>query len=60
MRNPDAYERIETVHYPNAVVRVYIPKLTPEERKRREEQVRKAAIAVLMELEEVKKKETGA
>lgn len=60
MRCKDTYSRVETVHFPNAVVRVHIPDLTPEERKRREDQVRKAAIALLLEAEKLKRKETGA
>ena len=39
---------------PKAIVRVYRPELTPEERERRMEEVKKAAIELLIAVEERK------
>ncbi|KSV60287.1 hypothetical protein [Acetivibrio ethanolgignens] len=35
MRGQDTYKEVKTYTYPNAIVRVYIPDLTEEERERR-------------------------
>ena len=35
MNTPDTYKEPTVYHYPDAVVRVYRPELTPEERARR-------------------------
>ena len=35
MTTPDTYKEPVVYHYPNAIVRVYRPELTPEERARR-------------------------
>ena len=43
----DSYKEIKTFNYPNAVVRVYIPDLTEEERTRRMNEIKKAASRLL-------------
>ena len=43
----DTYSEPKTYTYPNAVVKVYSPILTEEERKRRMEQVAKSAERLL-------------
>ena len=44
----DNYKEVRTFHYDNAVVRVHIPDLTPEERERRMKEVTKAAVDLLL------------
>ena len=44
----DTYKEVRTFHYDNAVVRVHIPDLTPEERERRMKEVTKAAVDLLL------------
>ena len=44
----DTYKEVRTFHYDNAVVRVHIPDLTPEERERRMSEVTKAAVDLLL------------
>lgn len=43
----DTYKEVKTFTYPNAIVRVQIPDLTPEERERRMRHISKAAESVL-------------
>lgn len=47
MKN-DTYKEVRTFHYENAVVRVHIPDLTPEENERRKKEVAKAAVQLLL------------
>ena len=47
MREKDKYSEPKTFYYPNAVVKVYSPILTEEERKRRMEIIAKSAAALL-------------
>lgn len=44
----DTYKEVRTFHYDNAVVRVHIPDLTPEEKERRMKEVTKAAVDLLL------------
>ena len=50
----DMYMESEAYHYNNCIVRVYRPILTEEERARRMEEIKKAAIALLIESEKSK------
>jgi ribosome recycling factor len=43
----DTYKEIKTFEHPNAIVRVYVPDLTKEERSRRMKAVHKAAAELL-------------
>ena len=43
----DAYSEPKILNYPNAVIKVYSPILTEEERKRRMEQIAKSAANLL-------------
>lgn len=56
MEKKDTYKEVRTFTYPNAVVRVHIPDLTPDERERRMQKVKKAA-ADLLKSEERRKHE---
>ena len=47
MKQKDTYSEPKTYIYPNAVVKVYSPILTEEERKRRMEQIAKSAARLL-------------
>ena len=47
MKEKDKYNEPKTFEYPGAVVKVYSPILTDEERKRRMEQIAKSAAALL-------------
>lgn len=47
MKTPDKYRELKTFEFPNALVRVYFPDLTPEEKDRRRKQMEKAAVALL-------------
>ena len=42
-KKEDTYKEVKTFTYPNTIVRVHLPDLTPEERERRMRAVRKAA-----------------
>ena len=42
-KKEDTYKEVRTFTYPNAIVRVHIPDLTPDERNRRMQRVKKAA-----------------
>ena len=50
----DVYMVPEVYHHNNCTVRVYRPILTEEERARRMEEIKKAAIALLIESEKSK------
>ena len=43
MEKKDTYKEVKTFTYPNAIVRVHLPDLTPDERERRMRAVKKAA-----------------
>lgn len=47
MKQKDTYSEPKTFNYPNAVVKVYSPVLTEEERKRRMAQIAKSAASLL-------------
>ena len=47
----DTYKEVKTFTYPDMVIRVHIPDLTEDERKRRMKAVEKAAIALLVRSE---------
>ena len=47
MKTPDKDRELKTFEFPNALVRVYFPDLTPEEKDRRRTQMEKAAVALL-------------
>lgn len=47
MKTPDKYRELKTFEFPNALVRVYFPDLTPEEKARRRKQMEKAAVELL-------------
>lgn len=55
MRKPDTYSRVETRVYKNAIVKVYIPDLTDEERERRYKIIHDAAAALLLSAEKAKR-----
>lgn len=44
----DTYKEVRTFHYDNAVVRVHIPDLTPDEKNRRMKEIENAAVQVLL------------
>ena len=52
----DVYGEPEIFYYPNAVVKVYRPIFTEEERKRRMERIKQAAIRLILSTEENKRK----
>ena len=47
MKSKDTYKEPKTYEYPGAVVKVYSPVLTEEERKRRMEQIAKSAAKLI-------------
>ena len=47
-REPDTYKEVKVFETPNAIIRVSIPDLTEEERKRRMKQIEKSAAALLI------------
>ena len=47
MKVNDTYKEPKTIEYPNAVVKVFSPVLTEEERKRRMEMIAKSAERLL-------------
>ena len=53
MKN-DIYGEPEIIHYKNIVATVYSPILTEEERKRRMEKIKQAAVRLVMSTNEVK------
>lgn len=52
----DVYGEPEIFYYPNAVVRVYHPILTDEERERHMERIKKSAADLLLSVERNKQK----
>lgn len=46
-KSKDTYKEVRTFTFPNAIVRVHIPDISPEERKLRMKQIEKAAEALL-------------
>lgn len=53
-RKPDVYGEPTILKYPGMTVRVFHPILTPEERERRMNEIRKAAIALIRSQERAK------
>ncbi len=51
----DTYSEVKTFTYPNAVVRVHIPDLTPSERERRMNNLKEATARFMMAVEREKK-----
>lgn len=47
MKCQDTYKEVKTIQFPGLVARVYIPELTPEERKARMKAIYKAAANLL-------------
>lgn len=43
----DTYKEVREFHYPDMIVRVHIPDITPEERTRRMKQIHNAASELL-------------
>jgi hypothetical protein len=54
VRMKDTYKEVRVFQYDNAVVRVHIPDLTPDEQNRRMKEVEKAAVQVLLSKKERK------
>ena len=52
----DVYGEPEIFYYPNAIVEVYRPILTEEERERRMERIKEAAVRLILSAEENKRK----
>lgn len=50
----DTYKEVREFHYDNAVVRVHIPSLTPDEKEKRMKAVEKAAVRVILSQRERK------
>ena len=50
MKTPDVYTMTQVFHYPDAIVRVHRPELTPEERARRMAAIEKHALNLLKEV----------
>ena len=50
-KTEDTYKEVKTFTYPNAIVRVHLPDLTPDERERRMRKVKKAAEDLLKSVE---------
>ena len=50
-KKEDTYKEVRTFTYPNAIVRVHIPDLEPDERERRMRKVKKAAEDLLKSVE---------
>ena len=53
-KSQDVYMEPEVFHYDNCTVKVYRPILSEEERERRMEQIKKAAIALCIEAEKTR------
>ena len=51
MKNQDKYKEIITLNRPNMTVRIHIPDITAEERKRRIELIKRASVNILREVE---------
>ena len=52
MKQKDTYKEVKTFHYPNAVVRVHIPDISPSERERRMKEIGKAAARLVLSKQE--------
>lgn len=50
-KKEDTYSEVRTFTYPNAIVRVHLPDLAPDERERRMRKVKKAAEDLLKSVE---------
>ena len=50
MKNRDKNKKVIVFKYPNATVRVHIPKLTDEERERNMKELKRSAEALLREV----------
>ena len=50
MKHQDTYKEVRTFTYPNMIVRVHIPDVDEEERKRRDKRICDAAIELLKEV----------
>ena len=53
MARNDTYNVTKTYHFPNAVVRVHFPDISDEEQERRYEEIKRAALALLLSKEGV-------
>ena len=53
-KSQDIYMEPEVLHYNNCIVRVYRPILTEEERERRMEAIKKAAVDLVIATEKAK------
>ena len=49
MKVLDTYKEVRVFDFPNAIVRVHIPELSPEERKKRMKVIKRAAENLLRE-----------
>ncbi len=47
-RVPDTYKEVKVFEYPDMTIRVHIPDLTEDERKRRMKNIEKAAAALIL------------
>ena len=56
----DRYKEVKEYHYPGATVRVHVPDLTTEERARRMRLIEEAAIDILREVAEIKRRNENA
>lgn len=50
MKQPDTYKEVKTIYFENAVARVHIPDITPEERERRMKDIGRAAGQLILSL----------
>ena len=57
-KSQDIYMEPEVYHYDNCIVRVYRPILTEEERARRMEAIKKAAVDLVIAAERAKQKKS--
>lgn len=48
MKNTDTYKEVKTFTYPEIIIRVHIPDLSDDERKRRMKIIEKAAAALII------------
>lgn len=48
MKQKDTYKEVRTFYYENAVVRVHIPDITPEEHERRMKAISAAAVRLIV------------
>lgn len=52
----DTYQEVKIIHFDNMVVRVHAPILTPEERERRLEAIKRAAVDLVIDTERKKQR----